>query len=205
MSLNRAPVCLACARMVSDIVVALLPVERRAQEHFLHLTFGKRGEHIGNSHHRQPARQVVSDQVLYLFGIILGILTAHGCQSSLQDLALGSADVQPQYIDYLGREKGRKLLLEEWNHHLVAGKHDVLNLLLAHHAIENFEYLFGMVLVIVLHMPLIACLRPAAGLGTAHLRALDAVFGDGAAQAEHEQASGVRVRDDRRVARELFV
>src|ERR1035437_1692799 len=178
-------------------------LERCAQEHFLHLTFGKRGEHIGNAHHRQPARQVVSNQVLYLFGIISGILTAHCCQSSLQDLALGSADVQPQYIDYLGREKGRKLLLEEWNHHLVAGKHDVLNPLLAHHPIENLQYLLGMVLVIVLRMPLIACLRPAGRLSTAHLRALDPVFGDGASQTEHEQASGFSVRDDRRVAREL--
>ena len=78
------------------------------------------------------------ERKVYLFGIISGILTAHCCQSSLQDLALGSADVQPQYIDYLGREKGRKLLLEEWNHHLVAGKHDVLNSLLAHHPIEKY-------------------------------------------------------------------
>jgi len=59
----------------------------------------------------------------------------------------------------LAARKGEKLLLEEWNHHLVACKHDVLNPLLAHHPIENFQYLFGMVLVIVLHMPLIACLQ----------------------------------------------
>src|ERR1035437_2372889 len=131
MSLYRAPVCLACARMVSDIV-SLSPVE-----------------------------------------------------------------------DVLSTRR-RKLLLEEWNHHLVASKHDVLNPLLAHHPINNFEYLFSMVLVIVLQMPLIACLRPAGRLSTANFRALDPVFGDGASQTEHEQASGVSVRDDRRVARELF-
>lgn len=95
MRLYRAPVCRACARMVSDVVSlltggsrALNPwkillsfpcpglLERCAQKHFLHLTFGEGGEHIGYSHDGHAARLVISDHMLYPFGIISCILTA---------------------------------------------------------------------------------------------------------------------------------
>jgi hypothetical protein len=144
----------------------------------------------------QPPAQLL-DALRLSFHLVLGERPA----GRFHHLLLGGAHLETEDADHLLCQDLRKVLPQQRHDDVVTGEKDVFGTVLPHDPSERFHDVFRVMQVVVLDVPLVSHLRPAARVGARKLLALHVLPLDRAAAAEHEDARVVRVGKKDRVAR----
>jgi len=119
---------------------------------------------------------------------------------SLVIFVLGRADIQLDRVDDPPGQLLRHVVTEQRHDHVVAGDDDGSDRFVADDAGERVDDFPGMVDVVVLRVPLVARLRPAAHLVPLGLDAFDLFAALQRVRGEHEDARRVRVCEQRCIA-----
>ena len=133
-------------------------LRRRADDQGVHLAALQRLEHGLDADDGQTAGSIRVNQIADNGFVRLIVFAPERFQRGGQHLVLGRADIQTHDVDELLSQAFRQLVPEQWHDHVIAGQHDVIDVVGSHDLSEPLDDLLGMMQMDVFDVTLEACL-----------------------------------------------
>ena len=178
-------------------VVARDGVQRGAEQELIHLADRQRLQHVIAANHGEPSAPVLAKHAIDFLGVGLRIVLAHRFKRRSEHLVLRCGDVEPQHVDYTLVDQRREVLAQQRQNHLVACKDDVLHLVVADDPLERVDDFLRVLMAVIIDMPLIAALGPAALRRVRRLDAGHFLLVEPPPESEHEEPCCIRISDER--------